>query len=114
MRAENPKWFFGVIDQPGIWATSHRPGGEYTIRNYKCAQNMDPTWVAYLGQPPEISMPNSIILKDVIEYLNQDTLPPHPDRTYYPDENLAKVVKDLFQATSTIDKLKAKIRDRAY
>lgn len=110
----SPKWFFGIIDQPGVWAiSSEGPGVGVRVGNYRCSQNMDACWVAYLGQIPEITMPPSITMWDVIGYLNEDTLPPSPKNNYYADKSLADLVTKLFEADSLVDSLKAKIRARS-
>ena len=107
------KWSFGIIDQPGIWAIGNVPGKDMIIRNYQCAQDMNPCWVAYLGPAPPIVMPTGITVKDVVRYLDQDTLPPNPKYSYYPDEQLANIVTKLFEAYSSVDSLKATLRARA-
>jgi hypothetical protein len=108
----NPKWFWGIVDQPGLWATAAIPGKDFSVRDYKCAQDMNPTWVAYLGQPPEIATPVPVTAQEVVQYLDQDTLPPNPNSSYYPDKTLADLVSKLFDTSSTIDILRARIRGR--
>lgn len=107
------RWFFGAIDQPGLWATASSPGKDFAVRDYKCAQDMNPTWVAYLGQPPKIEMPLSVSAKAVVEYLDQGTLPPNPASNYYSDKDLAGMVAKLFETSSAIESLRLRIRARA-
>ena len=110
----HPHWFFGVIHQPGIWAVSDEgPGIVARVNNYPCSQSMAHCWVAYLGQIPDIKMPPAIDTQDVIRCLNDNTLPPNPKYSYYPDRDLADKITKLYEASSLIESLRTSIRARA-
>jgi hypothetical protein len=111
---EKPKWFFGVIDQPGIWATCKgKPGGDISIGYYKCSQSMDPCWVAYLGNLPEIELPPKITTSQVMIRINQKIALPNPKTNLYESDALERQVISLLEAEAAAQKAVDNIRTLA-
>lgn len=110
----NPRWFFGIIHQPGIWATSaERPGVGVRISNYPCSQDMSPCWVAYLGQVPSITHPKQVTFKDVSSYLTAG-LPVYYDRScFYESKELEDCLKSLDTARAKNKEVEKQIHARA-
>lgn len=108
------KWFFGVVDQPGIWAISAaRPGVDIVVRNYSCAQDMSPCWVAYLGQIPPITHPKQITFKDMSLAISAGFPVHYNNAAYYESKELEDCLKSLDIAKLKIKEIEKQIHDRA-